>query len=211
MFTGLIETIGILAEAANRGDYRVLRISVPASFGPLALGESIACDGVCLTVTEIASGHFVVEASRETISRTTLAQYMTGSAINLERALRADSRLGGHFVTGHVDTVGTVEYFRQSGESWELAVRFESRFDPLVVEKGSVAINGVSLTVNRCEAGVCSVNLIPFTLGETNLSQLKPGVSVNVEFDLLGKYVLKAAGREAPAGLTIEKLQSSGW
>ncbi|MBI5267401.1 MAG: riboflavin synthase [candidate division Zixibacteria bacterium] len=211
MFTGFIETVGTLAEVTNRGDYRVLRISVPESFGPLALGESISCDGACLTVTACSLGDFVVEASQETISRTIMADYIAGRAINLERALRADSRMGGHFVTGHVDTVGTIEYFRQVGESWELAVRFDARFDRLVVEKGSVAIDGVSLTVNLCESGVCVVNLIPFTLGATNLSKVKPGVSVNLEFDLLGKYVLKAVGGDVPAGVTMEKLQSSGW
>lgn len=211
MFTGLIEAVGTLAEVTNRGDYRVLRITVLESFGPLALGESISCDGACLTVTECAPGYFVLEASQETVSRTIIAEYIASRAINLERALRADSRMGGHFVTGHVDTVGTIEYFRQVGESWELAVRFDVRFDRLVVEKGSVAINGISLTVNRCEPGVCVVNLIPFTLGATNLANVQPGSAVNIEFDLLGKYVLKAAGRDVPVGVTMDKLQSSGW
>jgi riboflavin synthase len=211
MFTGLIETVGSIASFSNRGDYRILRIHTADSFGPVTLGESISCDGACLTVTGSSKGEFVVEASSETISRTTLSSYTIGSTINLERALQAGGHLGGHFVTGHVDTVGEIERLRQVGESWELVVRFDKQYDLLVVEKGSIAISGVSLTVNTADTGKLSVNVIPFTLQATNLGKLTAGTRVNLEFDLLGKYILKATGARQPAGLSMDKLLSSGW
>lgn len=211
MFTGLIETVGTVAAINCRGNYRVLRVTTADTFGPLDLGESVACDGVCLTVVESGKAFFVVEASQETIERTILSSYAIGTGINLERALQAGSRLGGHFVTGHVDAIGSVQEFRQVGESWELAVGFPREHDRLVVEKGSIAINGVSLTVNHCEPGRFLVNLIPFTLQATTLRQLRTGARVNLEFDLLGKYILKAVGAVAPAGLTMDKLHENGW
>ena len=211
MFTGLIERVGIVGAISNRGNYRILRLTTADTFGPLDLGESVACDGACLTVVESDKGTFVVEASQETIERTILSSYTIGAGINLERALQAGSRLGGHFVTGHVDAIGLVQEFRQVGESWELAVGFAREHDRLVVEKGSIAINGVSLTVNRCEPGRFLVNLIPYTLQATTLGQLRVGGRVNLEFDLLGKYILKAVGAVAPVGLTMDKLHENGW
>jgi riboflavin synthase len=211
MFTGLIEVVGSLSDIRNRGNYQVLRVSTAETFGPLTLGESVSCDGACLTVIESGTGWFLIEASQETAARTILSNYRIGSAVNLERSLSVGSRLGGHFVSGHVDTVGTVTDSRKIGESLALSVRFDRAYDRLVVEKGSIAINGVSLTINRCDDDILSVNIIPFTLQATNLEKVTAGTAVNIEFDLLGKYVLKAAGIPTVGGLTVEKLLSSGW
>ncbi|RKX25378.1 MAG: riboflavin synthase, partial [Candidatus Zixiibacteriota bacterium] len=153
MFTGLIETTGTIEKLTSRGDYTVMTIASSFPHDELVIGESISCDGACLTVIEKAIGGFVVEASHETTARTVLSQYRVGARLNLERALKVGSRLGGHFVSGHVDTVGVVDYIKLVGESIELAVRFDSEFDAWVIEKGSIAINGVSLTINRTSSG----------------------------------------------------------
>ncbi len=210
MFTGLIETVGMIERLCNRSNYRVMTIS--ASFAAeLVDGESVCCDGVCLTVVERSSASFVVEASQETSARTILGDYRVGSRINLERSLRADSRLGGHIVSGHIDSAGRVEFLKPIGDSLELMVTFDTRFDQLVIEKGSIAINGVSLTVNRVESGRCSVNLIPFTAKATTLGHLKPNDRVNLEFDMIGKYVARLGANYRPSGVTLDILRESGW
>ncbi len=210
MFTGLIETVGTLVESGARSNYRVLTIEAPA-FEKVALGESIACDGACLTVTAVAGTRFTVEASQETAKRTTLGGYKLRDRINLERSLRVGDRMGGHFVTGHVDDRGAVDYLRPIGGSLELAVNFDPAYDRLVVEKGSVAINGVSLTINAVRAGWLSVNLIPHTAKETTLGALTSGQQVNLEFDLIGKYIARYTGHGAQAGVTAEMLLKNGW
>ena len=211
MFTGLIETIGTLTAIRSRGNYKILKIASAYVPREMEIGESVACDGACLTVAACHPGGIELEASQETLRKTILGGYRVGSLINLERALRVGDRLGGHFVTGHVDDTGTVDYLRRVGESLELAVKFAPVFDQLVVEKGSVVINGVSLTVNECRSQWCLVNLIPHTAANTNLNRLGPGVGVNLEFDLIGKYVMKTANDNKQHGLTIEKLKESGW
>lgn len=211
MFTGLIETVGTLRDLRARDNYLVFTIESSLPSRELRIGESIACDGACLTVVGIGDGSFTVEGSQETVARTIAGAYAPGSLINLERALQVGSRLGGHMVSGHVDDTGIVEHLRPVGESLELALHFDPEFDPLVIEKGSIAINGVSLTVNQTRPGRLSVNLIPHTANATTLRDLTPGRRVNLEFDLIGKYVLKAAGHTGRKGLTIDKLLESGW
>ena len=209
MFTGLIETIGAVRSVSRRGNYRVLTIG--ASFGddPLSTGESIACDGVCLTVVTFDGAGFTAEASQETAQRSIVGGYRVGSRVNLERALRVGARLGGHFVSGHVDDIGRVDYLKPVGQSLELALSFDARHDRLVIEKGSLAVNGVSLTINAVRPGWCCLNLIPHTASVTTLGRLISGDSVNLEFDLIGKYVLKMQG--GGGSLTKEKLIESGW
>lgn len=210
MFTGLIEAVGTLKHVGSRGNYRVLTITAP--FAPeLGDGESIACDGACLTVVDKRGDTFIVEVSQETSARTILDTYASGAKINLERAMRADSRLGGHMVAGHVDTTGTVEHLTPVGESLELAVAFDQQFDPYVIEKGSIAINGVSLTVNAVRPGWLTVNLIPYTVELTTLGHLKAGDRVNLEFDMIGKYIVKLSLSYQQRGLTLDKLRESGW
>ena len=211
MFTGIIETVGTIKDLRTRGNYRVLTIASSLPLDQIQLGESIACDGSCLTVVAVNKDAFVVEASQETIARTTLGAYKTGQKINLERALAVGSRLGGHFVSGHIDDTGTVDYIRPVGESIELAIGYDSRFDPFVIEKGSIAINGVSLTVNQCRPGWFAVNIIPHTVKATTLTDIKAGDRLNLEFDLIGKYIVKMAGGKNTTGLTKDKLFESGW
>lgn len=211
MFTGLIEAIGTIRRAQDTGNYRTLTIASDLPTEQLALGESIACDGACLTVVARGGDAFTVEASQETLAHTIAGSYRSGTRLHLERALQVGSRLGGHFVMGHVDDRGTVEVLRQVGQSLELVVRFDSRFDPLVIDKGSLAINGVSLTINSVASGRATVNLIPHTIAQTLLGDLKPGQAVNLEFDMIGKYILKSRGFHSNSTLTVEKLLESGW
>jgi riboflavin synthase len=215
MFTGLIEQVGTLSQRTTRGNYTILTIQSGLPSSELSIGESIACDGACLTVVEFSGDTFTVEASQETAERTLLNTYEVGSRINLERALKVGDRMGGHYVLGHVDCTGAADYLKPVGESLELAVTFEDRFDPWVIDKGSIAINGVSLTVNNCRQGWLVVNLVPLTARETTLYALAKGAPVNLEFDLIGKYVVKMFGKSqqnAPAsGLSIDTLFKSGW
>jgi riboflavin synthase len=210
MFTGLIEEVGVLKQVGVRGNYKILTIAGFAG-QDIKIGESICCDGACLTVTAFDKNGFTVEASQETEVRTILGTYKAGSRINLERALKADARLGGHFVSGHVDCKAVVDYLKQVGESLELAISYDSKYDPLVIEKGSIAIQGVSLTVNAVKNGWCSVNLIPHTAKATTLGQMGSGSGVNIEFDMLGKYILRASGKQVGGSLSMEKLIESGW
>ncbi len=211
MFTGLIETTGRILEINRRNDYRILRINSDIDTSELTIGESVACDGACLTVVKIDHDSFWVEASTETQRRTRLGGYQTGSVVNLERALKVGDRMGGHIVSGHVDDVGKLTRIQKTGDSVELTIGFDPRFDPLVIEKGSIAVDGVSLTVNSVESGALTVNLIPHTLSATNLLKLKPHNSVNLEFDMIGKYILKSGRLPKSEGLTKEKLFESGW
>ncbi len=196
MFTGLIECVGRLTGKELRAGIHRLRIvpQEPIHSAQLGLGDSVAVDGACLTVVAVASGWFEVDASPETVARTTLKVLNTGAQVHLERALAVGSRLGGHFVTGHVDDVGhLVTAKKAADESLELEVAFPAHLAPFVVDKGSITIDGVSLTVNRVTPGnTLTVMLIPETLRRTNLGHKSPGAAVNLETDILGKYVIRA-------------------
>lgn len=211
MFTGLVETIGSVDELTSRGNYYVMTVRSSMSSEQLRIGESIACQGVCLTVIEKESGTFSVELSQETAARVDLSRFRVGSRINLERAMQLGDRLGGHLVSGHIDTTGTLDYLKPVGRSLELAVSFDRRFDPLVIDKGSIAIDGVSLTVNESRSGWLSVNLIPHTGQVTTLSELKAGGSVNLEFDLVGKYIVRYQQADLAQTVTEKLLRESGW
>ncbi len=211
MFTGLIEDVGLLKDIRSRGNYKVLTIASKIADDNLALGDSIDCDGACLTVTEFGKGQFTVEASQETAARTILNSYRPGRRINLERALQVGGRLGGHFVSGHIDCTGTIEHARTVGESLEIAVTFDRQYDRLVIEKGSIAINGISLTVNAVKPGWFAVNLIPHSVAQTTVGDWKAGESVNLEFDLIGKYILKIHSGSESNSLIHKMLKESGW
>ncbi len=211
MFTGLIQTIGTVRRITARGNYRILRVDATFDDEPVRMGESVCCDGACLTVTSCDNSTFDVDISQESLARTIAGEYRTGTRINLERAVKAGDRLGGHMVSGHVDDIGVVDYSKRVGESIELAIVFEGRYDTLVIEKGSVAINGVSLTVNKTRPGWLCVNIIPLTARMTNLGQVKKGDRVNLEFDMIGKYIAKMIDKDEKTNLTIEKLRESGW
>ncbi len=211
MFTGLIEDIGIVRQLTSNGNYRAMAIESKLADQGIQLGESICCDGACLTVTSFDQTKFAVEASQETVTRTIIDSYKVGTRVNLERALRADSRLGGHLVSGHVDCRGTVEYLKRIGESLELAVTYDGKFDPYVIEKGSIAVQGVSLTVNAVKPGWCSLNLIPITAEKTTLGSLGTGDRVNLEFDMIGKYIVRVSANYRRGSLTMDNLIESGW
>ena len=192
MFTGLIQTLGTvrLAEGDGHGSRR-FRVAEPALAPLLSVGESVAVNGACMTVTDRASGLFAFEAGPESLAKTTLGELRPGDRVNLERALRAGDLLGGHFVSGHVDGVGRVIERTQSGE-WETVwFGFPAEFGELLVEKGSVAVDGVSLTLVDVRADRFSVMLIPHTRAATTLGERPPGAAVNLEFDLLAKHVRK--------------------
>ena len=192
MFTGLIETVATVARLdAVPSGYR-LRLETPLA-AELQLGESVTVDGVCLTVTARDGGAWDADIGPETARVTTLGTFQPGRRVNLERSMRADSRFGGHLVQGHVDATGTVVAVRPDGESHWIDVAFPEPLSPMFVPKGSVALNGVSLTVATLEAVRFSVMIIPFTWDHTNLSDLRAGAPVNLECDMVGKYVARAA------------------
>jgi riboflavin synthase len=200
MFTGLIESVGeILDVKATPGGFR---IRVRTALAPeLSLGDSLAVDGVCLTVVTVAPDSIDADIGPETARVTTLGTLRRGTIVNLERPLRAGARLGGHFVQGHVDATGTIDRVREDGESFWLTVRFPPAIAPFIVRKGSIAVNGVSLTVAGVDPGVLAVQIVPFTWNHTNLRALTSGDAVNLECDILGKYVARAIEVAGPTSL----------
>jgi riboflavin synthase len=189
MFTGIIADVGTIAEKQEREGGLRLRITTSKlDMSDVQLGDSIAVNGVCLTAVEIAGNSFSVDVSRETL-HCTVGLEQPGAQVNLEKALRLADRLGGHLVSGHVDGVGVVLDFANLGESWRLKVCAPVELSKYIAVKGSVTINGVSLTVNRMEGDVFEVNLIPHTLQETTLKGLHPESRVNLEIDLIARYV----------------------
>jgi riboflavin synthase len=191
MFTGLVEALGEITEVKpTPGGFR-LRLST-ALAPELANGDSLAVNGVCLTVTA-ADPHAVhLDVSPETVRVTTMSTLKRGALVNLERPLRADSRLGGHFVQGHVDGIATVEDVRQDGDSYWLTIMFAPALAAFIVRKGSITVNGVSLTVAGVDDRRFDVQIIPYTWTQTNFHALKAGETVNLECDILGKYVARA-------------------
>ena len=213
MFTGIIEAIGEIEAVEAGAESGRVWIGVPAEFGPLALGESIAVDGACLTAEELRPEGFAASASAETLSRTTLGRKSTGDKVNLERALVLGGRLGGHWVAGHVDAKGRIRSWAARGNGWELAIEAPSEVLQLCVEKGCVAVDGISLTIAAVQAGgfVCAV--IPHTFARTTLRFRQPGDEVNLESDLMGKYVQRLLGCPSVAarGVTWETLERTGF
>jgi riboflavin synthase len=191
MFTGLVEALGEITEVKpTPGGFR-LRLST--SLAPeLANGDSLSVNGVCLTVIAADPYAVHVDVSPETVRVTTMGALKRGSIVNLERPLRADARLGGHFVQGHVDGVATVEDLRQDGDSYWLTLMFAAALAPLIVRKGSIAVQGVSLTVAGVDDRRLDVQVIPYTWTHTNFHTLRAGDTVNLECDILGKYVARA-------------------
>lgn len=191
MFTGLIENVGEVAEVKPTPAGFRLRVLTPLA-ADLVPGDSLAVNGVCLTVVSADADGVHADVSPETARVTGLGSIRRGAAVNLERPLRADGRLGGHFVQGHVDATGTVEEVRPDGDAYWLTVKFPPTLAGLIVRKGSIAVNGVSLTVAGVDDKRFDVQVIPFTWSHTNLRQTRAGDIVNLECDILGKYVARA-------------------
>lgn len=189
MFTGIIESIGKVISRRPQGSGVELEIDPGLDFSGDRIGDSVAVDGVCLTITRKSTNTFCATASSETITRSTLGQARAGTRVNIERALTLQTRLGGHLVLGHVDTVAALLQKERAGESTRIKVAFDRAFSRYVVEKGSIAIDGVSLTINDVFADAFTVNIIPLTSESTSLTLKSPGDRVNLEFDIIGKYV----------------------
>jgi riboflavin synthase len=208
MFTGLIEATGQVEslQASPAGGRLRVRTALGAE---LRLGDSIAVNGVCLTVVELDAVGFSADVSPATLAVTAIGGLSPVRLVNLERPVRADARMGGHFVLGHVDATGHIVELRQDGEAWRLAVAIPDAMAPFVISKGSIAIDGISLTVSAIDDACVTMQIIPFTLAHTALSQAAEGQSVNIEFDVLGKYVLRAMDlRGAAAGLSLPGIKS---
>ena len=189
MFSGIIADVGIIKSSENReGGLRLTVEACVLDMSDVQVGDSIAVNGVCLTAVKIDGNTFIADVSRETLN-CTVGLERQGSHVNLEKALRLSDRLGGHLVSGHVDGVGEVVAFNDIGESWRLVVRAPQALAKYIAMKGSVAINGVSLTVNRVAGSEFEMNLIPHTLDATTLNELKAGAKVNLEIDLIARYV----------------------
>ena len=198
MFTGIVEAVGDVVEIVARGETTRLAIDAPAIAAGVRVGDSISVNGACLTVVAAEAGRFGFEAVRETLERTALGELRKGSRVNLERALRADARLDGHIVQGHVDEAGRVRELRRRGEDVQLFIDCSSAFADGLIPKGSVAIEGVSLTVVGVGDDGFDVALIPHTLAATTLGGLRGGERVNLEADVLGKYVKRYLERVLP-------------
>jgi riboflavin synthase len=198
MFTGLIESTGRVERVEVTAAGRMIRIATPLA-AELQVGESIAVSGVCLTVTVIEAGGtaFGMDVSPETLRVTTIGAVASGSAVNLERALRADARLGGHFVLGHVDGVGRITACRPDGDCLWIEVALPAGVRPYVIPRGSIAMDGVSLTMAAVDGDSVGVQIVPLTRARTTLGGLRPGDAVNLEADVIGKYVARLlAARE---------------
>ena len=200
MFTGIIETLGTLKATETAGSNMHLWVEASTLAGELKIDQSIAHNGVCLTVVELDGISYKVTAVAETLKKTTLGNWTAGKPLNLERGLRLGDRLDGHFVQGHVDTTGICTEKREVDGSWLFGFRFPQEQAALLIEKGSVCINGVSLTVFDVARDSFRVTIIPYTYAQTTFGTLQPGDHVNMEFDVLGKYFLRSAELKALEG-----------
>jgi riboflavin synthase len=212
MFTGLVQDVGRLAEI-RAGPTTDLWIETRLGAADFSLGESICIHGACLTVAETRTDAFRVQATPETLRRTTLGTLAPGARLHLERAMRLSDRLGGHLVLGHVDGLAEVRSVAPEGGSLVLEFSLPAGLEPFFISKGSVALDGVSLTLNALGSDRFSVALIPETQARTTLAQLKVGDRVNVEADVIGKYVarLHSLGQDPPRGVTLESLRAAGF
>lgn len=210
MFTGLIEETGQIEGVRATATGRDLTVRAPGIAASAQIGDSIAINGICLTVVEIGGGSFACHAGTETLARTTAGEWQRGTPVNLEQALRVGDRLGGHWVQGHVDCVGVCTGRSAIGETTEFAFDLPEEQAVYLVEKGSVAIDGISLTVTRVGGGSFSVAIVPHTLGHTTLDNMQAGRRVNIEVDILAKYVRRAMGLEQK-GITEEFLREHGF
>ncbi len=212
MFTGLIECTGRVVSLRRGGERAVLEVAAPLPAGEVGIGDSIAVNGACLTVVGMQGERFSFDVSPETVTRTTFSALQPGSPVNLERALPFGGRLDGHLVTGHIDCVGRLESRTNQGNAVLLSFNLPQDQARMLVEKGSVAIEGVSLTVNSVADNGFSVSIIPHTLEKTTLAAIGSGAKVNIETDIIGKYVAKLVAPYAgKSGLTMEKLMQNGF
>jgi riboflavin synthase len=212
MFTGIVEEVGTLRSLRLGDTSAVLEVAASVVTGACIVGDSILTDGVCLTVTRVGGGGFSADVMPETVRRSTLSDCRPGDRLNLERALTLQSRLGGHLVSGHIDGVGSVVSVKPESNALVVDLEAPAAVALVSVAQGSVAVDGVSLTIVAVDGDRLRVSLIPHTAAVTTLSRLVPGVRVNLEADLIAKYVYAfVAGRKPAEGLTWEKLAEAGF
>ena len=215
MFTGIVEEMGVLRSVRRGAHSAVLSIGAEAVLSDLKIGDSVAVNGVCLTATTVDAGGFTADVMHETLDRSSLGALVPGSPVNLERAMAANGRFGGHMVAGHIDGTGTITARRQDDNAVWYTVSAAPSLLRYIVEKGSIAIDGISLTVAAVEADRFSVSVIPHTAAVTVLGRKRPGDIVNLETDLIGKYVeklLRPAEDTAPkGGISLEFLMENGF
>ncbi len=215
MFTGIIEATGHISRISRQGGDITLQIQSPSlDFSDVRMGDSIATNGVCLTVTQLVPQGFSADLSAETLSLTLFAQYRVGQRVNLEKALLATGRLGGHLVSGHVDGITTLLHLEKSARAWQLWFAMPAHLAPYLAHKGSVTIDGVSLTINELAADRFRLTIVPHTAAETTLLQLEKGSQVHLEVDVIARYLerlLQAKAPAASAGVDLALLQQRGF
>jgi len=214
VFTGIIEHVGTIESLDLRRDGGLIAIQAPTVAPSLAVSNSIAINGCCLTVVSRDTERFSADLSGETLSKTSFRELKPGARVNLEQPLTAGKEFGGHFVLGHIDNVGRVTHLTAEGENWRLGVQVPEDFARYIVPKGSVTIDGISLTVARWSNRIAEVAVIPYTYEHTNLRDRRPGDAVNLEGDVLGKYVeryLEARGAATASNLSISRLIEEGF
>jgi riboflavin synthase len=209
MFTGLVTDLGTLALLHRKSGGMTFSVDTAYDVAEIEVGESISVDGVCLTVTRTEDSKFWMDASPETLARTTLGARKRGDRVHLERALRLSDRLGGHLVLGHVDGVGTVRSASRDGNMWRVEIDAPGSVSEFLLEKGAITVDGVSLTVNGVSGNTFDVAIIPHTAETTKLGEYRAGHHVNLEADVLGKYVKKLMG--GSSGIDQEKLEEYGF
>lgn len=216
MFTGIIEATGKISKIQHSGqDAQITIHSDTLDFSDVKLGDSIASNGVCLTVTALGANSFSADVSGETLNRTLFGSYQIGQRINLEKALLPTTRLGGHLVSGHIDGIALVSQVEKTGQSWQIYLQSQAELSRYIAEKGSVTIDGVSLTVNELTNEGFRLTIVPHTARETTIQSLKAGSKVHIEVDLLARYLerlLQGRQQAAPASaVTMNLLQQSGF
>ena len=215
MFSGIVSSVGIVNQIIRKNTGAVLTVQGGDGFSGFESGESIAVNGVCLTVRDSTKGTFTVDLSTETIDRTCFKSIGGGASVNLERSLTPSDKISGHFVSGHVDCVGRITSIDHKSGEIIFCFEYPTEYTPYIIEKGSVAIDGISLTTFSCIGNVFSVSIIPFTFSHTNLSSRKMGDTVNIECDMIGKYVYKACetillSGDADKEASLEMLRRQG-
>ncbi len=217
MFTGIIEAVGRVEALEDRGGDQRIRIDAGAlDLSQVSIGDSIAVNGVCLTAVELMAAGFAADVSRESLSLTTLGKLKAGARVNLEQAVRLSTPLGGHLVSGHVDGIGTLLEVREDARSWRLQIHAPGELARYIATKGSICVDGTSLTVNKVKGAVFELNIVPHTLGTTIIDGYRVGTQVNLEVDLIARYLERLllgeqAAEHTGSGLTEEFLRRHGF
>ncbi|MCB9741277.1 MAG: riboflavin synthase [Alphaproteobacteria bacterium] len=211
MFTGLVTDLGRILAMERLSKGVTLRIRTAYALDEIELGASIAVNGVCLTAESFGADWFTATAGQETLAVTTLGGLQVGDRVHLEQAMRVGDRLGGHMVQGHVDGVGELVSIHQDAESWILLIRPPEALSRYIVKKGSICVDGVSLTVNEWQGEAFRLNIIPHTAEHTNLARLSPGAPVNLEVDIIARYVERLLGARETSGLDLQRLRALGY